>query len=337
VQGKAFRIICRVAIMSALTLLTLLVAADRNTTDAGNSRFNADYFSNDTVIDQQGMKLRFFEDLISGKIVIINFVYLNCNDLCPLTTSRIAELVDQLGDIVGDKVHVYTITMDPDRDRPENLKAYASAFDAGNGWRFLTGDPENIKTIRWRLGERSRTLAEHRNDIVLGNDVTGEWSRISAYSDIEILKRNVRQVAGLPEIDNPGKNISGQKSTPEGAKLSRYRLDRMVGEALFIKACSTCHSIGRGDLVGPDLKDIAIRRTKDWLVKFIMNPQQMLSQKDPLTIEISSRYPGVSMPNLGLQPNDVDDLLSYISQRSAADNVASSKKNNPETTDQNKQ
>jgi protein SCO1/2 len=218
---------------------------------------------------------------------------------------------DRLGDAVGRDVFIYSMTMDPDRDTPELLKEYAEAFGAGKGWLFLTGKPEDVKLLRWRLGERSRVLTEHRNDMILGNDVTGEWSRGSVYSDLDVAVSNIR------ELDPAWR---AQQRTPAAIAHDpeKYRLDRQTGQALYLKACSTCHSIGGGDLVGPDLKDVGKRREPGWLARFLLAPEKLRAEKDPLALEIAQKYPGVIMPNLGLKANDIADLLAYIEARSLA-------------------
>ncbi len=282
------------------------------------SRFNRDYFANAEVVTHNGERVPFYDALIKGKRVVINFMYLTCKDICPLTTSRVAEIYRRLGEAVGRDVFIYSISMDPENDTPELLKLHADAFEAGDGWLFLTGEPETIRQLRWKLGERSRNLTEHRNDLVLGNDVTGEWSRTSVYSDIEV------SVAKIRELD-PGYFAEPRAVSSRETAAGVYRLDKQTGQALFIKACSTCHSIGGGDRVGPDLKDVARRRAPEWLRRFLMAPDSMRAEGDPLSVALADRYPGVVMPNLGLKENDVADVLAYIESRSrAADGTASS-------------
>src|SRR6516225_3081044 len=140
-------------------------------------RRGANYFPDLPVVTQDGKTLKFYDDVIKDKIVLISFMYTTCADICPLTTARIAQLEDKLGEMVGRDIFFVSMTVDPEHDTPENLKAFASAFDAGPGWLFLTGKPEDIRLINSRLGDRSRKLSEHRNEIVLGNDATGEWTR----------------------------------------------------------------------------------------------------------------------------------------------------------------
>lgn len=275
------------------------------------SRFTPDYFTNVDVVTHEGKTVRFYDDLIKGKKVVVNFIYLNCNDICPLSTSRMAQIRQRLGEEVGRDVFIYSITMEPEHDTPELLKAYADAFGAGDGWLFLTGKPEDIKIIRHRLGDRSRRLSEHRNDLVLGNDATGDWSRSSIYNDYDVTVTNIRELD--PVYFATKRTVSG--NVPDDDKL---RIDKQPGQALFAKACASCHTIGGGDLIGPDIKDVVKRRDRAWLTRFLIAPEKMRAEKDPLILEISKKYPGVMMPNLGLMEADVSDLLQYIETRSIA-------------------
>jgi protein SCO1 len=275
------------------------------------SRFTPDYFTNVDVVTHEGKTVRFYDDLIKGRKVVVNFIYLNCNDICPLSTSRMAQIRQRLGEEVGRDVFIYSITMEPEHDTPELLKAYADAFGAGDGWLFLTGKPEDIKIIRHRLGDRSRRLSEHRNDLVLGNDATGDWSRSSIYNDFDVTVTNIRE---LDPVYLATKRTVSANMLDEAKLL----LDQLPGQALFAKACATCHTIGGGDLVGPDIKHIEKRRDRAWLTRFLISPEKMRAEKDPLALEISKKYPGVMMPNLGLMEGDVSDLLQYIETRSIA-------------------
>jgi protein SCO1/2 len=291
-------------------MLALGTGADPARSAPKGSRFSPDYFTNAPVTTHEGETVPFYDALIRGKMVVFTFIYLNCNDICPLTTSRIAEMKDRLGDAVGRDIFIYSMTMDPDRDTPDLLREHAEAFGAGKGWLFLTGKPEDIKQLRWKLGERSRALSQHRNDMILGNDVTGEWSRTSVYSDLDVA------VASIRELD-PAWRAQKRPLADVSHDVEKYRLDRTPGQALYMKACATCHSIGGGDLVGPDLKDIGARRDRAWLHRFIMAPQTLRAAGDPLALAISEQYRGVVMPNLGLKEKDVEDVLHYIEARSA--------------------
>jgi protein SCO1/2 len=307
--------LCRLLNALAAVALAFVLTATPSVREAvaapEGSRYSPEYFTNVPVVTHEGKTVRFYDDLIKGKKVVLNFVYLSCKDICPLSTSRMAQVRQRLGEEVGRDVFIYTITMDPEHDTPELLKEYADAFGGGGGWLFLTGKPEDINMLRYRLGDRSRRLSEHRNDLVLGNDATGDWSRSSIYSDFDVT------VANIHELD-PVYLATQHTVTSQVAENSQLRLDQQPGQALFAKACATCHTIGGGDLVGPDIKHIEQRRDRSWLTRFLKAPEKMRAEKDPIMLEVSKQYPAVMMPNLGLMDDDVADLLQYIEARSIA-------------------
>src|SRR5262245_22107071 len=171
----------RLVMAAAVLLATLALAAGQ----AQPGRWGKDYVPNVPVVAHDGRVLKFYDDLIKDKIVVLSFIYTSCKDICPLATSRLGEAQEKLGDRVGRDIFFYSISIDPEHDTPERLKQYADAFHAGPGWLFLTGLPEDIQTIRFKFGDRRPELIDHRNDVVLGNGATGEWQRENALGDIE--------------------------------------------------------------------------------------------------------------------------------------------------------
>jgi len=85
-----------------------------------------------------------------------------------------------------------------------------------------------------------------------------------------------------------------------------------AGQQLFEKSCAACHTLGQGDLVGPDLKGVVDKRDRDWLIRWLLVPDQMLAEEDPLALELLSQYNNVPMPNMGLTENQVADLIAYM-------------------------
>src|ERR1700752_805206 len=148
-------------------------------------RRGSDFLPNLPVVDQDGRQLKFYDDLIKDKIVVIMFIYTSCTDICPITTARMTQIEDTLGDVLGRDIFIVSLTVDPVTDTPERLKAYSKAFGTGPGWTFVSGKPEDIRAINYRLGERSTVLSDPRNEIVLGNDVTGGWQTENVMGDLK--------------------------------------------------------------------------------------------------------------------------------------------------------
>ena len=115
---------------------------------ADNSHWGANYFPNVPLITQDGKTVHFYDDMLKGKIVVINFIYTECGETCPLETAKLGQVAKILGDRMGKDIFFYSISVDPKRDTPEVLKAYSKKFHTGPGWFFLTGKREDIDTIR---------------------------------------------------------------------------------------------------------------------------------------------------------------------------------------------
>src|SRR5262245_5393548 len=96
--------------------------------EAQGRRWGEGYLPNLPVVTQEGKTLRFYDDVIKGKAVIINFIYTNCPDICGLTTARLSQVEDRLGDAAGRDVFFVSLSVDPEHDTPEKLKEYADAF-----------------------------------------------------------------------------------------------------------------------------------------------------------------------------------------------------------------
>jgi protein SCO1/2 len=278
-------------------------------------RWGKEYVPNVPVVTQDGQVLRFYDDLIQDRIVVLSFIYASCQDICPLATARLAEAQERLGDRVGRDIFFYSISIEPERDTPARLKQYADAFRAGPGWLFLTGLPEDIQAIRHKFGDRRPDLVDHRNDVVLGNGRTGEWQRESPLGDIEHFVEVVRAMDATP-LRTP-ENSSQSVALPPTPAATTYDVGfvmdgRQPGSAMFAKLCSGCHTIGRGDRVGPDLDGLSLRRSRAWITEFLKDPVKMRARQDPIALALAAKFPGVRMPYLQIHDSDAADLIAYI-------------------------
>lgn len=98
------------------------------------------------LVDQDG-KVRSLETL-RGSNVLLDFIYTHCNGPCPVSTSARVQLQKSLPEDLRQQLHFVSISLDPLRDTPEKLRAYAleRGADLAN-WSFLTGDPEAVQDV----------------------------------------------------------------------------------------------------------------------------------------------------------------------------------------------
>lgn len=139
------------------------------------------WFTDTEVIDQHGTPHRFYTDLIKGNTVLIHFAFTSCKGAC----SPIARNLVKVQRLLAEKkdVKILTLSVDPLNDTPKELKEFARRVEAGPGWYFLTGVPENIEGIRRRLGDSTETPDEHPMVLLIGNVSTGNWVKAMASED----------------------------------------------------------------------------------------------------------------------------------------------------------
>ncbi|HEX9085747.1 MAG TPA: SCO family protein, partial [Gemmatimonadaceae bacterium] len=251
---------------------------------AAAAHWGADYFPNVTLTTQDRTKVRFWDDLLKDRKVVIDFIYTDCDASCPLETAKLAQVQKLLGERMGKDVFFYSITIDPKHDTPSVLRAYAKRYHAGPGWLFLTGATSDIELIRRKLGEWSSTttqdLSAHKTGLTIGNAATGQWMRDSSTDDPNF----IAMIAG--------DWTSSWQHHHTGAAYSDKALDSIArrGAYLFKTECSACHTIGAGDQIGPDLKGVAAVRDRKWLANFVAAPDKLLAAGDPLARALYKKY-----------------------------------------------
>jgi protein SCO1/2 len=298
----------------ATTIAPLLLAAMAVAYAFDGSRWGADYFPNVELTTQDGKTVHFFDDLLKDKVVVIDLIYTHCVDNCPLETARLADVQRRLGDRVGKDIFFYSITIDPKRDTPKVLKAYAEKYHAGPGWLFLTGKADDITLISKKLGLYSDPDPNNRDGhtpgLLMGNQKTGEWRQGSAGDNVSFLTQEIGDL--LPHVYQPAQLAHNKV---EGQPL---HFDK--GRYLFNARCAACHTIGHGDKIGPDLFGVAGVRGRAWLTRFIQNPDRVLAEGDPIATALYRKYKGVVMPNLRMTDDETSAVIGFLkSQQQSAD------------------
>jgi len=296
----------------AVALLTAaaLLAVKPVSAAPDGSRWGADYFPNVPLITQDGKTLRFYDDLLRGKIVAIYLMYTTCQYACPLETARLAEAQRLLGDRVGKDIFFYSISIDPKHDTPQVLKTYAEKYHAGPGWLFLTGKPADIDLISKKMGLYSEPNPANKDGhtpvLMVGNVPAGQWMKNSALDNPRFLAIMIGQY-----LDG-WRNRTNEplKSYAEAPKVTITD-----GQYLFATKCAACHTIGHGDRVGPDLAGITSARDRKWLTQYIETPDEVLARGDPIAKALFTKYDQVRMPNLSLSEVETKALIGFLDRK----------------------
>ncbi|HEX8687153.1 MAG TPA: SCO family protein [Pyrinomonadaceae bacterium] len=288
-------------------------APEARATTTATTRYGADYFPNIELTTQDGKKVKFYDDLLKGKIVAITLIYTHCLDNCPLETARMAQVQRLLGDRVGKDIFFYSISIDPKRDTPEVLKDYAEKFHAGPGWLFLTGKESDIELLSRKLGLYSAPDPANRDGhtptLLVGDVASAQWRKYSALDNPSFITLKMGEL-----MDGYNRKLEVTKQNYANAPTLNFT----NGQYLYSTRCAACHTIGKGDAIGPDLLGVTGARDRTWLKRFIAVPDQVLAEKDPLATALFEKYKKVQMPNLRLNEEDVNSLVLYLEQQTAA-------------------
>lgn len=284
---------------------------------ASAAKLSADYYPNVPLINQDGEILHFYDDMIKGKVVSLNFMFTSCGDSCPLETAKLRQVQKLLGEHAGKNVYMYSISVDPARDTPAALKKYMEKYDVGPGWQFLTGKQEDIDLVRKKLGmlrADEKDLGDHKTSFLFGNESTGQWVKRTPYDVPESL---VAVLLGRLQ----SYTLADTGPRPDYTTV-KYIPGASDAEDLFSTRCSTCHTIGGGDKTGPDLLNVVKIRDREWLHRWLKEPDVMLKEKDPLATQLYNKYKQLPMPNLDLQDDDIQLLINYMAAESQNQTLA---------------
>jgi protein SCO1 len=133
---------------------------------------------NVTLLNQDGKKVSLKTLVDSGKPVLMDFIYTTCNTICPVLSASFMNVRKGLGPEV-DKVQFISISIDPEHDRPEQMKKYLSRFNTGKGWEFLTGSREDIARVLQALDATVVDKMAHEPLYLLHGSSSDQWVRVN--------------------------------------------------------------------------------------------------------------------------------------------------------------
>ena len=160
----------------------------------------AGYFPNTIVQTHDGRKLRFYDDVVRGKVVVFNMMYSVCTGICPGNTANLLQVQQALGSRLGKDIFMVSMTLQPEFDTPKALNDYVKSYGIKPGWTFLTGQPKEMDVIRRKLGffnddpKIDSDLANHTGMVRVGNETLDRWFMMPALSAPKQIARAILQV-----------------------------------------------------------------------------------------------------------------------------------------------
>jgi protein SCO1 len=168
------------------------------------------HFPNVALVTQDGKRVRFYDDLVKDKKVVLTFINTDIRSDSRKVSQNLATLQKFFGGRMGKDIHMYTLTSNPQHDTPDVLKSWASQYSAGPGWTFLTGSAANVEKLRQSLGFASEFTADKADPafsigvLRYGTEPEMRWGHCQAFSSPRVLAHSLLLDFGTDPADpNP--------------------------------------------------------------------------------------------------------------------------------------
>jgi len=166
---------------------------------SGRELMRERYFPNVTLISSAGRKLKFYDDLLKDKIVVLNFMYADCQGVCPTILTNLIQVRKILNKKVNKDIFIYSLTLRPEIDTPAKLAQLAENHHIDDPrWLFLTGKPDEVDTLRHLLGfsdpnpEVDKDKTKHSGMIRYGNEPLAIWGSCQGNGEAEWLAQEIQ-------------------------------------------------------------------------------------------------------------------------------------------------
>jgi protein SCO1 len=160
---------------------------------ASRAEGTARYFAAGKLLSADNRQVDFYRDVLAGQVVLIDTIFTRCTDSCPLITEKLARAQRLLGASAA-RVRFVSLTNDPVYDTPDKLRQFARTHGVQGNWTLLTGADKDVRAILSRFNLGGANPGDHSTALVIGNDHSGSWRRVSPAITPEQLAQLLRQV-----------------------------------------------------------------------------------------------------------------------------------------------
>lgn len=151
------------------------------------------YFTDTALLNQHGETVRFYSDVLQDKVVLLNVVFTQCKDACPLITRKLKEVREAMDEQTAERVHFISVTSDPLNDNPEVLQTFIhkNGVESPN-WSFLTGGKAEVDLVLSRLGHFIESPEAHSTLLIAGDVANKRWSKIRPDAQVQAIAQRLQ-------------------------------------------------------------------------------------------------------------------------------------------------
>lgn len=148
------------------------------------------------LIRQDGAVVKFGDEISDGRPVVLSFIYTSCTTVCPLISHTLSQLQSKLGDSAG-RVHLVSITIDPEQDTPARLREYAKTFNAGPEWQHYTGTLDASQAVQRAFDVYRGNKMDHTPATLIRPAPGAPWTRIEGFATADQLLAEIPDLSQL--------------------------------------------------------------------------------------------------------------------------------------------
>jgi protein SCO1 len=203
--NQTMKLIGRTAVMAVIIFFAVffsahsVMAEELNNVEMDNpapefTRSIVNYdIPNVEVIRKDGKKLAFIKEIDDGRPIIMNFIFASCSAICPMLSHVFSQVQAKLGKDTQ-KVHLMSISIDPENDTPTKLSEYAQKFGAGSDWGFYTGTIEASIAIQKAFNAYRGDKMNHSSIILMRAAPGKPWLRLEGFVSPDAVIREYRDL-----------------------------------------------------------------------------------------------------------------------------------------------
>jgi protein SCO1/2 len=147
------------------------------------------------LVRDDGKHVVLVDELNDGRPVVLNFIYTTCTGICPLASQIFSQLQRQLG-AQRDRVHLVSISIDPEEDTPVRLREYAQRYSAGPGWQHYTGTSDASTAVQWAFDVYKGDKMGHTPVTLVRRAPGAPWVRFDGFATADMLLKELHAQSG---------------------------------------------------------------------------------------------------------------------------------------------
>jgi protein SCO1/2 len=165
--------------------------------DLARQRIQRMHFPNVPLYTHEGKRVMFYDDLVKGKIVTMNFFFAKCDEVCPMVMANLSRVQKLMSADLNKRLFMYSLTLKPEEDTVDAIRQFREMHHARPGWTFLTGKPQDLEKVRRGIGfsypnpvvDKDKT--QHIGNVRYGNEPLMLWAACPGMAHADFIAESV--------------------------------------------------------------------------------------------------------------------------------------------------